>query len=395
MNKHIVLISKDATLPEYFEPYGGKIRKTPNIKELAKKGTIFMNHYTAAPSTAMAFAAMATGKYPYEMNYSHYYEVKEYNDSTIFDDLYNQGFECHIIWSSNYIDKAEKYTKCFGKNTIHHDKLKFNEPCGFNASYSKENRTRNYEIARNKYKEIIDIINSIDNTKKIFLWIHMPHCLKGYISYGDDIEIFDNLVGYIRKKFGDNSIYITADHGHMNGQKCKVGYGFDVYNNATRIPLITPRINNISTIEFVTSNVQLRDIITKNKIEKREYVFSDSAYYAQPNRKLAIIKNNMYYIFNKKSKKEEMYDLNIDPHQDINLINSYIWKDKDRLCSTDIRQVILSDNWDDYQDYIKDFRIIRQSIWKKGKLHEELKQRIHANKLRIIYFIKGIARRFK
>ena len=33
---------------------------TPNIDELAKKGTVFNRHYTAAASTAMAFTSMAT-----------------------------------------------------------------------------------------------------------------------------------------------------------------------------------------------------------------------------------------------------------------------------------------------------------------------------------------------
>lgn len=374
---HIVLVSKDATLPEYYGPYNSKYTSTPNIDELAAKGTVFKRHYTAAPSTAMAFYAMFTGKYPYDSGHSHYVEVEPYEGETLFDILDKQGYECHLMWSQNYIIKAEIFSKCFGKNTIHHESMYFNQACGANAAYKKENRKRDDVLTQSTFDTIIKEIDTIDyENKNIFLWIHMPHCIKGRISYGDDIDVFDNLIGELRKRFGDESLFVTADHGHMNGFNHKVGYGFDVYECATRIPLITPRLEGKGTIDFVTSNVQLKDIIVERKVTQLPYVVSDSAYYAQMKRKTAIIKGNYYYIYNKYSKKEELYDIELDPHQDINLLESFNWSDIDRGCRSDIRQVILYPYWDNISQIAEDMRSILYSFWKRGPWLFELRQRI-------------------
>lgn len=393
--KNIVLLSKDATLPEYFGPYNSPYTKTPNIDELAAKGTVFKKHYTAAPSTSMAFAAMFTGKYSYEMGYSHYIRVPKYQGVTLFDILHEQGYECHLMWSKNYIDKVEGYTNCYGEHTVHHDKFKFNQACGFNAKRSKQFRKADEPTAINALQTIIKEIDTIDyKNKDIFLWIHMPHCIVGRRSYGDDIDIFDQLVGEIRKRFGDDNLFVTADHGHMNGAKNKAGYGFDVYEMAAHIPLITPLINNLHEVDFPTSNTQLSEIILNRTVSRSEYVLCDCAYYAQPSRKIAIIKDNYYYIYNKFTKKEELYDMIFDPNQNVNLLDNCYWFDWDRLCQTDIRQVTLYPYWDNIEEVRERFREIKNNIWINGNFIEEGKQFLkHVCNLVIGLFI-GIKRLF-
>lgn len=388
--KHIVLVSKDATLPEYYGPYNSHYTKTPNIDELAAKGTVFNKHYTAAPSTAMAFYAMFTGKYPYESGNTIYVEVEPYKGDTLFDLLYDQGYECHLLWSSNYITKADKFSKCTGRHTIHHESMKFNQSCGINAVYHKENRKRNEEVVKEKFDAIIKEIDTIDyQNKDIFLWIHMPHCIQGRISYGDDIDVFDNLVGELRKRFGDESLFVTADHAHMNGFHHKAGYGFDVDIRATRIPLITPRIEGRETVDFVTSNVQLSDIILNRRIQKLPYVVIDSAYYCQWKRKTAIVKDHFFYIYTKKNKREELYDIELDPHQDINLMESLLWNDFDRGCKTDIRQVVLYPYWDQIPQVVEEMRAIVHSFWQVGPWWYELKEKVKQQQyIRNLLFIR-------
>ena len=395
MKKHIVLISKDATLPEYFGPYGAKYIKTPNIDELAKKGTVFRKHYTAAPSTSMAFAAMFTGKFSYQMEYTHYIGVEEYKGRTLFDELYEKGYECHLMWSNNYIKMAEKYTKCYGRHTIHHDTMKFNQSCGFNTKkILKEDRKRDETLAQKALMQILAEIDTIPyNEKPVFLWIHMPHCIIGRIAYGDDIDIFDTLIGEIRKRFGDDNLFVTADHAHMNGTKGKLGYGFDVYDRAARIPLIAPRINDSEEINFVTSNTQLTEIILNHTVTPLECAFCDSAYFAQPNRKLAIIKDKYYYIFNKLSNTEELYDMELDPTQQINLLKPFGWDDKDRLCITDVRQVIQYPYWDVINSIAKDFREKRLEIWKRGPKMLEFKLKWKYYRVKFGYYRKGLLKK--
>ena len=70
--KNIIFISKDALNKHALPVYGNKYWKTPNIDELAAKGTVFNRHYTAGASTAMAFTSMAIGKYCYETGRKYY-----------------------------------------------------------------------------------------------------------------------------------------------------------------------------------------------------------------------------------------------------------------------------------------------------------------------------------
>ncbi len=340
--KHVVLLSKDAQLTDYFPTYGNTYWKTPNIDELAAKGTVFRCHYTAAPSTAMAFTSMFTGLYPYQLDRKDYTEVEEYNQSTtLFDEMYAKGYECHLLWSNNYIKMADKYSKCYGKHTIRHESKKLNQSVGVHMPRNEDQN--NLVPDDQKVKEVMTYLvgelDSIDRTKPIFLWIHLPHVLLGRCGYGQDIDLLDEFVGEIRKRFGDDGIYITADHGNMNGYKGKTTYGFDVNQPAIHIPLITPRIDGQAEINFPTTNAQLMDIILNRRVQKREFIVSDTQYYAQPYRKTAIIKDHYKYIYNKFKRTEELYDLSFDPNENINLLDKLLY-DTDRNRYVNVEQVI-------------------------------------------------------
>lgn len=379
MKDRFILVSKDAMPIDYLPVYGNKYWSTPNIDAIAKQGTVFRYHYTAAPSTAMAFTSMFTGLYPYQMNRKKYVEVEEFNQcETLFDALDARGYTCHIIWSNNYIKMAERFSKCYGKNTIHHDQKKWNQSCGQNVQLGKILK-RDDELAKQTYESIVDEIEQIDFSGKVFVWIHLPHCLLGRAGYGDDIDLLDDFIGYLRGVFGDDGIYISADHGHMNGTKNKICYGFDVYESAIHIPFISPRIDNLKTVDYPTSNAQLKDILLNNCVEKRDVLFSDSAYYAQHHRKLAIIQGNMKYIYNKASKSEEMYDVNWDPNENMNLAN-YFQFDPDRKITMDKRQLYFYPHWAETEDYLDQFRKIKDGIWKDGTFYEE---KIHYNLVKI------------
>ena len=292
-----ILITKDALRKDYLPCYGNKYWKTPNIDELVKKGTKFLKHYTTAPSTAMAVTSMFTGKYSFETDRKEYIEVKQFNDNeTLFDVFTKKGLKTFVIWPFEWHELAWKYSKVFPKQTKVISVKEFSENIQRNTN---KNIKINIELST---KTLLSIINTIDNVfsknKNVFIWLHLPHVIKGRTSYGSDIDLFDKLVGEIRKRFDDDSIYISADHGHMNIDKGIPVYGFHVYEGAIRIPLISPRIDNMKEVNFPTSNTQLKDIILNGKIEKQKYVYSDTQYYLQENRKLAVIKDNYKYIYN-------------------------------------------------------------------------------------------------
>ncbi len=387
--KNKILISKDAQLASFYPPYLNSYYNTPNINELASKGTVFKNHFTAAPSTAMSFTSMFTSKYGFQTDRKKYVEVEEYKGRTLFDALSDRGYECHIIWDKSYIYLAQKFSKCYGSKSIFHntDFLTHSQPPHTKGLFDNLTYNPSLEIdCKIKFEELLKKITSMN--KSIFIWVHFPHVLSGRNAYGSDIDLFDEMIGIVRKYFDDDTIYITADHGHMNGNKGKYGYGFDLYDSAIRIPLITPRINDKKSIDFNTSNTQLCDIILDQKVEQKDFLVSETAYYMQPHRKMAIIKDNYKYIYEKKTKAEYLYDINWDPLENNNLLATEIY-DVDRKSHFSANQRFFYPYWEKAADYGAMLRIIKNSIWKNAPWYIEIKEGI-IFRLKMIYQKIGI-----
>lgn len=384
--KSKILITKDILIPRYLPVYGNKDWLTPNIDELAAKGTLFHRHYTVAPSTAMSFTSMSTGRYPYELKKRKIYNhVETYKESlTLFDDLKSIGFENHIIWTKCDDTLSLPYTRCFGEDngtTIH--SLELEQPVGPHFK-GVGVITRDDNKANMTLELLFNEINSLDvEHKQVYLWIHLPHVINGRSAYGDDIDLFDKIIGFIRTKFDDDSIYISADHGNMNGLKGKFAYGFDVYESAVRIPLITPRIDNQKEIHYPTTNKNLKDLIMNNKIITPSYVISDSAYYGQLNRKIAIISENYKYIYNKLTNYEELYDVIYDPNENVNLLEPVIKYD-DRKLTYNLKEVYYYPSWEEAFKKLEELRDVFASVWRKSSMWDEFMMRVKYRLKRIL-----------
>ena len=387
--QHLVVISKDVLCRRYLPTYGNKHWKTPNIDELAAKGTVFKRHYTAAPSTAMAFTSMFTGKYPYKTDRTDYVEVKDYTEEggvTLFDALHEKGYDCHLVWSHNYTTMTERYAKCFGKHTVHHDQMYFNQFVGPHIG-GLPNLERDDAILEEKYAALIEEIDTIDRSKPVFLWVHLPHVIKGRVAYGDDIDIVDRFVGDIRKRFGDY-IFITADHGTNDGKEHKPGYGFDVFEPAIHIPLIAPRLEGQETWEGLTSNTDLFEMLMNATIPKHDYVISDTAYYQQPFRKIAIISGNYKLVYDKFKKKKSFYDVIEDPNENIDLYEK-VMNDPDRNKKVVARQTLYYHYWDEVDEHFEELDKIFKEIWNNGSTYLNIKNYILKKTKYFLYNIKG------
>jgi len=369
---HCVLISKDACGKFYLPPYGNKHWKTPNLNELAQKGTVFSRHYTAAPSSAMAYNSMFTGKYPYESDNKYFLPVdKNIHCDSIFDLLEGVGYTCHIIWDRTWMNGAQRFSNCYGGKTIFHNLNEFQQQVGPHIAHNDvliRSKVKTEESISMFEKELISIL---DNGRKLFLWIHFPHVINGRIGYGDDIDVYDHLIGVVRKYFSDNDIVITSDHGNMNGQKGKLCYGFDVYEPAISIPLIMPRIRGVTEYNDLTTNVDLHNLLLYRKIKQRAYIVSESAYYAQPNRKIAIILGNYKLIYNKAARIFELYDLDYDPSESVNLYCEKQY-DTDRKVMSRINELYYYPYWHEANTAKKELLHIFHCIYKNGTITEEI-----------------------
>ncbi|MBR7060147.1 MAG: sulfatase-like hydrolase/transferase, partial [Eubacterium sp.] len=294
-------------------------------------GCVFSNYYAAGGSTWMAISSMMSGKYPYEFKSRKTYEQVVPNEhKSLFDIFQEKGYETHIIWDIEWEDESEKYCSVFGdrSKTVSHSPV-ISQSCGSHANISDEHNKRDDEKAAQTMNEIKAAVDSIDFSKKQFVYMHLPHVLLGRRCYMDDMDLFDEVVGYIREKVSDESIYLTTDHGHMNLHKGITGYGFDVYEPVINIPLITPRINGCETYDGLISAVDFCEILLNGTLPDREYILCDTAYYAQPQRKLAVVGKRYKYIFNREDSSEELYDLKWDKEENHNILReSYYEKNR-------------------------------------------------------------------
>lgn len=394
MNNSILLLTKDALCKEYLPIYGNQYwkGKTPNIDELAGKGTVFDRHITAAPSTVMAFRAMVTSKFAHEQPYANYTPKEVLGEETdLFQYAEKMGYKGHIIWDQAWDNMVLRYGNCYGPNTIIHSIPELRQGVGCHYNHVEPLKNNDEKCEETLERIIQEIENIFTKDKQVLLWIHLPHVINGRTAYGSDIDVFDNLIGRLRKLFLDENIFISADHGNMNAHNGKYCYGFDVNTSAVEIPFITPRINGCTRFTNTTSNVDIRTFIFDRLIPERNVVYSDCAYYAQPHRKLAIYKGDFAYIFNKLNSKEELYDIINDRNELCNLCIKDHY-DVDRRLTSPTREYYFSPHWDDVDEIILDFRAERSKIWVNAPFYVEFKEKY----LRKAKFIAvGILKHFK
>ena len=367
-NKSFILLTKDAMCRDYLHIYGTKKGQfpTPNIDDLAEKGTVFYRYYTAAASTVMSFYSLAMRVYSYETDIQMYERVhKRIEGDTVFTDAKKYGYNnFHIIWSKGW-ETLPGYYDYFRNDVNIHTIENLRASTGI---YKKEEGEIHYDEAlaldtlKNVEDEVVKILSSNDSC---FIWIHLPHVLNGCNGYGSDIELFDKYVGMIRKYVPDSSIAISADHGNMNGINGKLAYGFDLHDNTIRIPLITPRIGSIKKCNSLVSSLDLFTILYTGTFQEREIVFSETAYRAQKHRKLAIINNRFKYIYNKKTNTEELYDLEYDPNETISLMNDKYY-DEDRKIYVDMSEEYYYPDWNLVRKVRQQMRAQKDEIWKNG-----------------------------
>lgn len=375
MNKEsILLLTKDAVPTSYLPCYGNQYwnGQTPNMDELAAKGTLFMNAFTGAPSSAMSYLTMFTRKWPYQQEMQKYVPVmKAYSGVTLFDEAYDMGYDCHVVWDEHWIKLAQRFSECYGKHTTMHPLDGLRQ--GVGPSYKREKPLERDEVLAERTFEMFknEIGNICKSEKKVFLWCHLPHVLNGRISYCDDVDLFDRYLGFLRQHFDDNNIVVSSDHGNMNGMRGKIRYGFDVYDPAIRIPLIAPRLEGKSIHEEQFCNIDMFELLFEKRIVRRDIIYSDCAYYAQPHRKLAVISGKYRYIYNKIDNTEELYDVDWDPHQDFNLISDYCY-DVDRKIESPSKELYFYPEWDILPEIRQRLREEKNKIWREQTKSEKL-----------------------
>jgi len=148
-------------------------------------------------------------------------------------------------------------------------------------------------------------------------------------------------------------------------------YVYHVYEPAIKIPLITPNHFDKKEIDDVISNIQIKNIILEHRIYPQEFIYSDTQYYLQENRKLMIRKGFFKYIWSKKNRSEELYDLKYDPNENVNLLMES-WYDRNRDKNYYLEEIHYYPRWKEARESYFELKNEKERIWREGTAAQEL-----------------------
>ena len=339
---NVVIIVVDALRADHLSLFGYKRNTSPFIDSLFREGKIRKVDRSFANSSG-SFASILTilrGRYWPEMGE---------NDFSLQDLLKDQGYIINFLISGNH-------------RAFHNLKNFYGKSIDF---YFDGDDTRDYVV--NDDRLIFEAFKKIpmQKEKSAFFYIHLNSVhVAGYrlpeyrvfMPYqhhraiaADYINNYDNGIvqadDYVKKIFQllqekgylqRSVVIITADHGESLGERGFFSHAQHLYTDEILVPMLI--YDSDKTVAYkglgLATQVDVAATIVDRlglpipdswsgnsllKKEKQEYSFHYTGHWR------AVIHNNgnhMYkYLYNQKTKQEEIYDLKTDLYEENNIIN--------------------------------------------------------------------------
>jgi hypothetical protein len=89
-----------------------------------------------------------------------------------------------------------------------------------------------------------------------------------------------------------------------------------------------------------------------------------------------IRKGDFKYIYNKKNKSEELYDLKYDVNESVNLLIEN-WYDRSRQKNYFLEEIYYYPRWQEARNAYNELKNEKNRIWKQGKVSQELLYRLN------------------
>lgn len=385
---NVVLITIDTLRADHLGSYGYERDTTPNIDMLAERGMLFENAYAQASWTYPSMASMHTSLYPDQVGVTRFGSRINNKLTTLAEYMKNNFYNTYGVVSNIVVSEIFGFGQGFSQ---------------FEETYIGADHTTS-EITTQKATKFI----KKNKDDKFFIWIHYfdPHSYylehtefdygSGYTGplpprvssqhlnsvkdelteedieyvkdlYDDEISYTDIYIGKIIDLISnlglenDTIIILTSDHGEEFMERSAVGHGSTLYEEVIKVPLIFfyPEYPQISG-KRIKENVEIRNmaktisVLTRSDNSKfggydlldvdnikdsNELVYS--TVFKNHN---TVLMNEWKLISNLDKNTYELYNLDLDPDEKINLYNSN---------QEDISQIraILTNKLSDYQDY--------------------------------------------
>jgi arylsulfatase A-like enzyme len=290
---NIVLISLDTVRADHLSAYGYFRPTTPQIDRLAAQGVLFESAMAAAPWTLASHASMFTGLLPHQHG-ANWFLPLDLRFRTLAEILNSSGYETAGFTSNLYYgqdgwgmgqgfetfedDSASRrhnlaatfagraLVQPFYQHVVHYDLFDRRDARELNADVFRwfERRSSrpfflfiNYFDAHDPYltgtahdrrfgrisKTMVKQVNGIDGVR-----VPEPPSAEDQASlvagYDNCVAFLDEQVGRLVERlrqspaWANTVVIITSDHGEAFGEHERYGHGWNVYKEATHVPLI-------------------------------------------------------------------------------------------------------------------------------------------------------------
>jgi len=114
-DKNTILLTKDVLRADYLSAYNiNSSFVTKNIDSLAKKGTLFKNYFSSAPSSGMATTCTFSGLNAYQLDRKTFGSVGQFSQGkTLFNILEENGINTYVLWSEEFKFLSYLHSKVF------------------------------------------------------------------------------------------------------------------------------------------------------------------------------------------------------------------------------------------------------------------------------------------
>jgi arylsulfatase A-like enzyme/Tfp pilus assembly protein PilF len=248
---NIILITLDTTRADRMGFLGSTLGLTPNLDQLAKRGTIFTRAYAVVPLTTASHATILTGIYPELSGVNDFGKPLPSQIPYLPDLLRSSGYQTAAFVGSLVLDPVGGTAPGFDRGFDTYD-------AGFRIRRRNEDR---YQTLERRGGDVV--AHAIDwlahrpsKSKPFFLWVHLYDAHDPYdppapyntkfvkAPYDGEVAYVDACVGKLlnalraQALFENSLIAVMADHGEALGQHGEETHGIFLYDETVHVPLL-------------------------------------------------------------------------------------------------------------------------------------------------------------
>ncbi|MFC0875426.1 LTA synthase family protein [Saccharicrinis sp. FJH2] len=356
--KNILFVILESAGALYFDDYGGAFNISPNLNRYGAHALTFKTVYAHAPATNRSLVSILGSIYPYLSYKSLTQESPQFEHPTINSVLKEEGYRTSFFSSANLnFQNCREFLSYRSFDQI----LDFSMiDCGEKFNLDSDNYTEGDGIDDMCLVDCLTSWLDEDTTKNFFslIWTvqgHYPYFFAGkeedfgvqdinFNRYLNSLRHNDELLGRVMRELErrelDKStlVVVVGDHGEAFGQHGQYGHGTALYEENLRIPLYFisgelfsgQKKDDIAALkDLATTSLSIIGVDVPNEWQGRNLVntVSDESFFFAPwsDYLFGYRKDNMKFVFNESLNQVEVYDLNLDPKEELNLIDQDLY----------------------------------------------------------------------